>query len=310
MVLVVLPVLASAQNYVVDNIFGKDSVAFTTGVKKERASAGFGAGRKKGGTAEVAIDTIYVRNGEAVRLKEVKKDSLRLFGLLLEEVPVLYGKKTCYTLASNLKLSADNPEGTVDPLVARLKNHRNLDIHGRDRWLFSRWLVLALLILGLVGVLASLFVGKTGRILLMSAVLLLDAYIFRVGLDTALWFLEPALTREWLDRAVAGVAFQEERIPVHRVCRPSYPGRDSGVGPFLPDCFRRVHETPVHLLVGGRPYAGPHLPCLSSPYDGVRAAELGEDPGGGEGEEQAQAGGMESSGRKEERKTPFRKISK
>ena len=194
-ILMCLPILASAQNYVVDNIFGKDSVVFVTGIKDKTVSAGFGA-RKNNKVQNETIDTVFVRNGESVRLKEVRKDSIRLLRLLVEDVPVVYGKKTYYTFASNLKLSEDNPEGTIDTLTARLKNHKDIDIHGKDRWLFARWLVLMLLILGFAGVLLTIFKGWIGRIILVAALALLDVYIFMIGVDTATWFINSNLTSE------------------------------------------------------------------------------------------------------------------
>ena len=189
-----LPILASAQNYVIDNIFGKDSVVLVTGIKDKSVSAGFGARKNK--VQEEKIDTVFVRNGESVRLKEVKKDSLRVLHLLVEDVAVVYGNKTYYTFASNLKLSDDNPEGTVDTLTARLKNHKNMDIHGKDRWLFARWLVLMLLILGFAGVLLTIFKGWIGRLILVIALVLMDIYIFMIGVDTATWFINSNLTSE------------------------------------------------------------------------------------------------------------------
>lgn len=194
-ILTCIPVLASAQNYVIDNIFGKDSVALVTGVKDKTVSAGYGAS-KNTKVQEVKIDTVFVRNGESVSLKEVKKDSLRVLHLLVEDVVVTYGKKTYYTFASNLKLSDENPEGTVDTLTARLKNHKGIDIHGKDRWLFGRWLILALLILGLAGVLLTILKGWIGRLILVVALLLMDIYIFMIGLDTATWFINGDLTSE------------------------------------------------------------------------------------------------------------------
>lgn len=189
-----LPILASAQNYVIDNIFGKDSVVLVTGIKDKSVSAGFGARKNK--VQEEKIDTVFVRNGESVRLKEVKKDSLRVLHLLVEDVAVVYGNKTYYTFASNLKLSEDNPDGTVDTLTARLKNHKNMDIHGKDRWLFARWLVLMLLILGFAGVLLTIFKGWIGRLILVIALVLMDIYIFMIGVDTATWFINSNLTSE------------------------------------------------------------------------------------------------------------------
>lgn len=189
-----LPILASAQNYVIDNIFGKDSVVLVTGIKDKSVSAGFGARKNK--VQEEKIDTVFVRNGESVRLKEVKKDSLRVLHLLVEDVAVVYGNKTYYTFASNLKLSEDNPEGTVDTLTDRLKNHKNMDIHGKDRWLFARWLVLMLLILGFAGVLLTIFKGWIGRLILVIALVLMDIYIFMIGVDTATWFINSNLTSE------------------------------------------------------------------------------------------------------------------
>lgn len=189
-----LPILASAQNYVIDNIFGKDSVVLVTGIKDKSVSAGFGARKNK--VQEEKIDTFFVRNGESVRLIEVKKDSLRVLHLLVEDVAVVYGNKTYYTFASNLKLSEDNPEGTVDTLTARLKNHKNMDIHGKDRWLFARWLVLMLLILGFAGVLLTIFKGWIGRLILVIALVLMDIYIFMIGVDTATWFINSNLTSE------------------------------------------------------------------------------------------------------------------
>lgn len=190
-----LPILASAQNYVIDNIFGKDSVVLVTGVQAKTVSAGYGASKNKK-VQEVKIDTVFVRNGESVSLKEVKKDSLRVLHLLTEDVAVTYGKKTYYTLASNLKLSEDNPEGTIDTLTARLKNHKDIDIHGKDRWLFARWLVLTLLILGFAGVLLTIFKGWIGRLILVIALVLMDVYIFMIGVDTATWFINSNLTSE------------------------------------------------------------------------------------------------------------------
>lgn len=193
-ILMCLPIRTSAQNYVIDNIFGKDSVVFVTGIKDKTVSAGYGARKNK--PQEAKIDTVFVRNGESVRLKEVKKDSLRVLHLLVEDVAVVYGNKTYYTFASNLKLSDDNPEGTVDTLTARLKNHKNIDIHGKDRWLFARWLVLMLLILGVAGVLLTIFKGYIGRPVLVIALALMDIYIFMIGLDTATWFINSNLTSE------------------------------------------------------------------------------------------------------------------
>lgn len=190
-----LPILASAQNYVIDNIFGKDSVVFVTGIKDKSVSAGYGA-RKNNKVQKETFDTVFVRNGESVRLKEVKKDSLRVLHLLVEDVTVVYGKKTYYTFASNLKLSEDNPEGTVDTLTSRLKNHKDIDIHGKDRWLFARWLVLTLLILGFAGVLLTIFKGWIGRLTLVIALVLMDVYIFMIGVDTATWFINSNLTSE------------------------------------------------------------------------------------------------------------------
>lgn len=193
--LMALSTVASAQNYVVDNLFGKDSVLFVSGKTDKRVSAGFGA-RKNTKAQDVKLDSVYVRCGESVRLKEVPKDSLRLLRLLVEEVPVLYGKKTYYTLASNLRLSEDNPEGTADILTTRLKNHRYIDLHGKDRWLFSRWLVLLLLILGFAGVVLSILAGRMGRPILVIALLLMDVYIVLIGVDTATWFINSHLTSE------------------------------------------------------------------------------------------------------------------
>ena len=194
-VLFCLSVMASAQEYVIDNIFGKDSVALVTGIKDKTVSAGYGASKNKK-VQEVKIDTVFVSNGESVLLKDVKKDSLRVLHLLVEEVAVEYGKNTYYTFAGNLKFSEDNPEGTVDTLTARLKNHKGIDIHGKDRWLFARWLILALLILGFAGVLLTIFKGRIGRIILVIALVLIDAYIFMIGLDTATWFINSNLTSE------------------------------------------------------------------------------------------------------------------
>ena len=199
-----LPALASAQNYVIDNVFGKDSVALVIGVKDKTVSAGYGASKNKK-VQEVKIDTVFVRNGESVSLKEVKKDSLRVLHLLVEEVAVTYGKKTYYTLASNLKLSEDNPEGTVDTLTARLKNHKGIDIHGKDSWLFARWLILALLILGVIGVLMTIFSGWSGRLILVVSIILMDVYIFLVGLDTATWFINGDLTSEVFSLVCVGL---------------------------------------------------------------------------------------------------------
>lgn len=196
-VLFCMPLLASAQNYVIDNIFGKDSVALVTGIKDKTVSAGYGASKNKNKKVqEVSVDTVFVRNGEGVRLKDVKKDSLRLLHLLVEEVSVVYGKNTYYTFASNLKFSENNPEGTVDSLTARLKNHKDIDIHGKDRWLFARWLILALLILGFASVLLTIFRGVVGRLILVIAIVLMDVYIFMIGVDTAAWFINSNLTSE------------------------------------------------------------------------------------------------------------------
>lgn len=203
-VLACMPVLASAQNYVIDNIFGKDSIVLVTGVQAKTVSAGYGASKNKK-VQEVKIDTVFVRNGESVSLKEVKKDSLRVLHLLTEDVAVTYGKKTYYTLASNLKLSEDNPEGTIDTLTARLKNHKDIDIHGKDRWLFARWLIMALLILGLIGVLMTIFSGWTGRLILIVSLILIDVYIFLIGLDTATWFINGDLTSEVFSLVCVGL---------------------------------------------------------------------------------------------------------
>ncbi len=201
--LMCLPLMASAQTYVVDNIFGKDSVVFATGIKDKTVSAGYGAG--KNAAKKVKIDTVLVPNGASVRLKEVKKDSLRLLNLLVEEVPVVYGRNTYYTFASNLKLSDKNPAGMVDKLTARLKNHKSIDIHGKDRWLFSRWLVLAILILGFAGVSLTILKGYIGRLILVISLILMDVYIFMIGVDTATWFINSNLTSENFSLACVGL---------------------------------------------------------------------------------------------------------
>lgn len=195
--LTALPYAASAQNYIIDNIFGKDSVLLVTPTPPEakvpKALSKSKNLQKKAAAAQVKADSLYLKNGTAVQLAGTDKDSLRLAALLSEEATVLYKGKKYVTLSSNLKLSDDNPEGTRDSLTARLKNKKDFDIHGKDRWLFSRWLVFALLGLCLAGALLVQFRGLRHGLLLVIGLILLDIYLLFVGVDTATWFMNADL---------------------------------------------------------------------------------------------------------------------
>lgn len=173
------------QNYVVDIMFGKDSVALTPLVQESKSS--------KSRKAEQPADPIYIKDGETVQLVSVGKDSLKLVDLLRERVTVRYAGKQYTMSAANLKFSDDNPEGATDTLKARLVNHKGIDIHGAHRWLFNIWLVWILLGLGLLSTVMLNVSGTRWALPQVLALALLWAYVLVVGFAASAWIISTEL---------------------------------------------------------------------------------------------------------------------
>lgn len=177
-----------AQTYVVDILFGRDSVALTPYVQGEKPKAA--RSKKK----EPAADPIYLKAGETVQLVSVEKDSLKLVDRVKERVVVQYDGKPYTMRAGNLRFSDQNPEGTVDTLKAKLTAHQGMDIHGKHRWLFRIWLVWILLAAGLLCAILINCAGTRWVLPLLLTLGLLWAYVLTLSLAASAWMISSELT--------------------------------------------------------------------------------------------------------------------
>ena len=180
----VLAAPAYAQNYIVDILYGADSIACTPVIQKDKKSKNDKEARQK----------VYIHNGDAVNVTGLPADSLRLRDFMRNnEIEIDIDGKKYTTFARNIVLSDDNPKETIDEVNGLLKNKPCLfvlDIHGKHRYLFNYGIIVAMLAIGLFGAFLSIKRGRIGFIFLIVPLLYFTWFTLHFGWDSY-WFIEP-----------------------------------------------------------------------------------------------------------------------
>ena len=176
-----------AQNYVIDILYGADSVACSPVIPK-------GKKFKNNEEAAAAKQKVYLHNGDAVKVTGLPADSLRLRDFMRnKEVEIDINGKKYTTFARNIVLAEDNPEGTIDAVNGMLIKKPglwDLDIHGKHRYLFNYGIIVAMLVIGLFGAFLSIKRGRIGFIFLIVPLLYFTWFTLHFGWDSY-WFIEP-----------------------------------------------------------------------------------------------------------------------
>lgn len=177
---------AFAQNYVIDVLYGADSVACSPvipkGKKFKNAEEEMTAKRKK-----------YLHDGETVKVTAAPTDSLRLRDFMTyKDVEItIAGKK--YTTAARNIILADTTGTVADAVNGMLKNKPclfELDMHGKHRYLFNYRIIVAMLAIGLFGAFLTIKTGPIGYIFLIVPLLYFTWLTLHCGWD-AYWFINP-----------------------------------------------------------------------------------------------------------------------
>ena len=179
---------AYGQNYTVDVLFKTDS---TTTVCKPVIPKDKKFKNKEEEMA--AREKIYLHEGETVQVLSASPDSMGFVKFMaFRDVHIKYNGKEYTTKASILKLSEDNPEGTVDTVYQFLDTHPglwNLNIRGWSRHLFSVWLIVIMLIVGILGAVATSKFGKFGLPFFVIPMLFFWWYVANLG-GQSYWFMD------------------------------------------------------------------------------------------------------------------------
>lgn len=175
-----------AQNYVVDIIYGPDSIACTPVIQKNKKF-------KNDEEAKAAKQKVYIHNGDTVKVTAAPTDSLRLRDFMTyREVEVTIGGKKYTTVARSL-ITADTTGTSVDAVNGMLKNKPcifELDIHGEHRYLFNYGIIVAMLVVGLFGAFLTIKTGRIGFIFLIIPLLYFTWFTLHFGWDSY-WFINP-----------------------------------------------------------------------------------------------------------------------
>ena len=178
---------ASAQDYVVDILYGPDSVACTPVIQKNKKF-------KNNEEAKAAKQKVYIHQGDIIDVTGTPTDSLRLRDFMkYKDVEVTIGGKKYTTVARSLILADDSPEGAVDEINGMLKNKPcmfELDIHGEHRYLFNYGIIIAMLVVGLFGAFLTIKKGRLGFIFLIVPLLYFTWFTLHFGWDSY-WFINP-----------------------------------------------------------------------------------------------------------------------
>ena len=180
----VLAAPAYAQNYIVDILYGDDSIACTPVIQKDKKTKNDKEARQK----------VYIHNDDAVNVTGLPADSLRLRDFMRNnEIEIDIDGKKYTTFARNIVLSDDNPKETIDEVNGLLKNKPCLfvlDIHGKHRYLFNYGIIVAMLAIGLFGAFLSIKKGRIGFVFLIVPLLYFTWFTLHFGWDSY-WFIDP-----------------------------------------------------------------------------------------------------------------------
>lgn len=184
--LILLSISAFAQDYVIDILYGPDSVACIPMIPK-------GKKFKNNEEASAAKQKVYLHNGDAVIVTDLPADSLRLRDFMKNnEVEIdIKGKK--YTTAARNIILADTTGVAVDAVNGMLKNKPwlfKLDIHGKHRYLFNYGIFIAMLVVGLFGAFLTIKTGRIGFVFLIVPLLYFTWITLHFGWDSY-WFINP-----------------------------------------------------------------------------------------------------------------------
>jgi hypothetical protein len=175
-----------AQSYVIDILYGPDSVACVPVIPE-------GKKFKNKEEATVAKQKVYLHSGDAVRVTSLPADSLRLRDFMKNNgVEITFDGKKYTTSARNIILS-DTTGVAVDAVNGMLKNKPclfELDIHGRHRYLFNYGIIVAMLVIGLFGAFLTIKTGRIGFIFLIVPLLYFTWFTLHFGWDSY-WFIDP-----------------------------------------------------------------------------------------------------------------------
>ena len=179
---------AYGQKYTVDILFATDS---TTAVARPFIPEGKKSKNKE--AAAAAREKVYLHNGETVQVLSASPDSMGFVKFMsYRDVHIKYNGNEYTTKASILKLSEDNPEGTVDTVYQFLDTHPglwNLNIRGWSRHLFNVWLIVIMLIVGILGALGTSKIGKFGLPFFVIPMLFFWWYVANLG-GQSYWFMD------------------------------------------------------------------------------------------------------------------------
>lgn len=175
-----------AQSYVIDILYGPDSVACVPVIPE-------GKKFKNREEASAAKQKIYLHSGDAVKVTGFPADSLRLRDFMKNKgVEIAIDGKKYNTPARNIIL-ADTTGVAVDAVNGMLQNKPclfELDIHGKHRYLFNYGIIVAMLAIGLFGAFLTIKKGRIGFIFLIVPLLYFTWFTLHFGWDSY-WFIEP-----------------------------------------------------------------------------------------------------------------------
>lgn len=175
-----------AQNYVVDILYGPDSIACVPLIPE-------GKKFKNKEEASAAKQKVYLHSGDALKVTGLPANSLRLRDFMKNngvEVTI-NGKK--YTTAARNIIIADTTGDAVDAVNGMLKNKPwlyELDIHGKHRYLFNYGIIIAMLVVGLFGAFLTIRTGRIGFVFLIVPLLYFTWFTLHCGWDSY-WFINP-----------------------------------------------------------------------------------------------------------------------
>ena len=184
--LVILSLGTFAQDYVIDILYGPDSVACVPMIPE-------GKKFKNEEEASAAKQKVYLHSGDVVKVTGLPADSLRLRDFMKNNgIEIAIRGKNYNTSARNIIL-ADTTGAAVDAVNGMLKNKPwlfELDIHGKHRYLFNYGIIIAMLALGLFGAFLTIKTGRIGFIFLIVPLLYFTWFTLHCGWDSY-WFINP-----------------------------------------------------------------------------------------------------------------------
>ena len=183
---ILLSISAFAQDYVIDILYGPDSVACVPVIPE-------GKKFKNNEEAKAAKQKVYLHSGELVNVTGLPADSLRLRDFMKNNgVEITIDGKKYTTSARNIIL-ADTTGVAVDAVNGMLKNKPclfKLDIHGKHSYLFNYGIIIAMLVIGLFGAFLTIKTGRIGFVFLIVPLLYFTWFTLHCGWDSY-WFFEP-----------------------------------------------------------------------------------------------------------------------